>query len=107
LKEIREEVEKLAQGIDLTDAPQWRQTEAGRVAEWQESRNIDNDPEAKEKWLKMEQARADENWRKRERRLTRQRDRGALKLSVPNGNGGRNEPIAAGENVSDSPGIGL
>ena len=48
--------------IDLTETPQWRETEAGCVAEWQESRNIENNPDAREKWLKREQALADEKW---------------------------------------------
>jgi hypothetical protein len=79
LKEIRAEVENLAQGMDLSAPPQWRETEAGRVAEWQESRNIEQDPVAREKWLNRELALADEKWQKRERRLARQRELGAIK----------------------------
>lgn len=71
LSEVRAEVEKLAQGMDLSELPQWRQTEAGRVAEWQESRAIEQDPEASERWLKRELALADEKWLKRERRMAR------------------------------------
>jgi hypothetical protein len=85
LNEIRAEVEKLAQGMDLSEPAQWRQTEAGRVAEWQESRAIEEDPVAKEKWLKRELAQSDEKWLKRERRLTRERVRDALRQ--PNGEG--------------------
>jgi hypothetical protein len=83
LKDIRAEVEKLAQGMDLSELPQWRETEAGRVAEWQESRNIEQDPAAREKWLKRELALADEKWQKRERRLAKLRERSPL----PPGNG--------------------
>ena len=78
LKEIRAEVEKLAQGMDLSEPPQWRETEAVRVVEWQESRNIEQDPIAREKWLKRELALADEKWQKRERRLARLRERTPL-----------------------------
>jgi hypothetical protein len=62
LKDIREAAVELAE-------VSWRETEAGRAAEWQQSREIDNDPQAKEKWLLREQAAADERWRRRERRL--------------------------------------
>lgn len=78
LREIRAEVEKLAQGSDLTAPPEWRETEAGRVAQWQESRNIEQDPDAREKWLRRELEAADEKWQKRERRLERRRKRDAL-----------------------------
>jgi hypothetical protein len=84
LKEIRQEVEKLAQSKDLADPPQWRETEAGRVAEWQESRRIENDPQESEKWLKREQAAADEKWLKHERRLAKRK---ALGLPVLTGAG--------------------
>ena len=80
LKDIRQTIEKLAQGKDFPGKISWRETEAGRAAEWQQSREIENDPQAKEKWLKRAQADADERWRKRERRLaTNHRD---LKLSA-------------------------
>src|SRR5579864_7192442 len=78
LKDIRSEVEQLAQGMDLSEPPQWRQTEAGQVAEWQESRNIEQDLEAREKWLKRELAAADEKWLKHERRVAKRRERDAL-----------------------------
>jgi hypothetical protein len=87
LKEIREQIEKLAQSLDLTDAPQWRETEAGRAAEWQESRNIDNDPAAKENWLKRQQAVADEKWIKHEKRLAKRLQREALRQAGGVGNG--------------------
>src|SRR5207249_3717126 len=77
LKDIRNEIENLAQGMNLGEIPQWRETEAGRVAEWQESRDIENDAEAKTKWLEREQARADEKWTKHERRAAKRRDRDA------------------------------
>ena len=71
LNEIRQEVEKLTQGADFTGTPQWRETEAGRASEWQQSREIENDVQAKADWLKREQSWADEKWLKRERRLAR------------------------------------
>src|SRR5882762_2337115 len=43
LKDIHEQVEKLAVGTDLSEAPKWWETEAGKVAEWQQSRQIEND----------------------------------------------------------------
>jgi hypothetical protein len=82
LKEIREEIEKLAHGVDLTEPAQWRTTEAGRVAEWQESRNIENDPVARAKWLEREQARADEKWLKHERRVAKRRERESIKQTA-------------------------
>jgi Meiotically Up-regulated Gene 113 (MUG113) protein/uncharacterized protein DUF4041 len=82
LNEIRQEVGKLTQGKDFTGTPQWRETEAGRVAQWQESRDIENDSQRKDKWLKDEQALADERWLKRERRLARRGGGDALVLSV-------------------------
>jgi hypothetical protein len=78
LKDVRRTVEKLAQEKDFTDKLSWRETEAGRAAEWQECREIENDPEAREKWLTREQAAVDERWRKRERRLANRRAQGAL-----------------------------
>jgi hypothetical protein len=84
LDEIRQEVGKLTQGKDFTGTPQWIETEAGRVAQWQESRDIENDPQRKVKWLKDEQALADERWHKRELRLAR-RGTDASMLSVSDG----------------------
>ncbi len=78
LKDIRQTVERLAQEKDFPGKISWRETEAGRAAEWQESQKIENDPEAKEEWRKREQADADERWRKRERRLANRRAQGAL-----------------------------
>jgi len=79
LKSIRGEVEKLVHGIDLAEPPQWRTTEAGKVAEWQESRNIENDPVLKAKWLETEQAEADKKWQKHERRVAKRRERDAAR----------------------------
>jgi hypothetical protein len=95
LKEIRAEVETLAQGMDLSAPPQWRETEAGRVAEWQESRNIEQDSVAREKWLKRELASADEKWQKREKRLARQRELNGAKK-------GSGESVAANETVNQT-----
>ena len=82
LKDIRQTVEKLAREKNFADKLSWRDTEAGRAAEWQQSREIENDPQAKEKWLKRAQADADERWRRRERRLANNhRDLGSLALS--------------------------
>jgi hypothetical protein len=84
LEEIHQEVEKLKQqgeGCEL----EWRKTEAGRIAEWQESRDIENDSQRKDKWLKLEQASADERWVKRERRFARRGGGDALMLSVSDG----------------------
>jgi hypothetical protein len=80
LKSIRGEVEKLVHGIDLTEPAQWRTTEAGKVAEWQESRSIENDPVLKAKWLQAEQAKADEKWQKHERRVAKRRERDAARV---------------------------
>ena len=77
LKDIRQKVEKLAQEKDFPGKISWRETEAGRAAEWQESREIENDPEAKKQWEKRAIADAEENWRKRERRLAKRREQGA------------------------------
>ena len=82
LKEIRQEVEKLTHGTDFNGTPQWRETEAGRASEWQESREIENDAQARANWLKREQAAADEKWLKRERRLANLRERGAAAFPV-------------------------
>ena len=79
LTEIREEVAK------LTKDAQWRETEAGRASEWQESLEIENDPQARDKWLKGEQEAADERWRKRERRLANRRALGVLTPSNSDG----------------------
>jgi len=57
------------------------ETEAGRVAEWQESRDIENDLQRRARWLEHEQASADERWHQRERRLAR-RGTDASMLSV-------------------------
>jgi hypothetical protein len=100
LKEIRAEVDKLAQGMDLSEPPQWRETEAGRVAEWQESRNIEQDPVAREKWLNRELALADEKWQKRERRLARLRECSPL----PQGNGEMNK-VNPSEEQSSTQGV--
>ncbi len=82
LEDIRQTVEKLAQEKDFPGKVSWRETEAGRAAEWLYSRDIENDPQAKEKWRKRAQADADERWRKRERRIaTNHRDLGSLGLS--------------------------
>ena len=51
------------------------------MAEWQESRAIEQDPEAREKWLKRELALADEKWLKRERRMARRREREGVKTA--------------------------
>ena len=80
LDEIHQQVEKLKQQGEDCDL-KWIETEAGRVAEWQESHNIENDSQRKDKWLKLEQALADERWHKRERRLAR-RGTDASMLSV-------------------------
>ena len=70
LEEIHQEVEKLKQqGEDCK--LEWKKTEAGRVAEWQESRDIENDLQRRTRWLEDEQASADERWHQRERRLAR------------------------------------
>jgi len=79
LKSIRQEVEKLVHGIDLAEPPQWRTTEAGKVVEWQESRNIENDPVLKAKWLATEQAEADKKWQQHERRVAKRRERDAAR----------------------------
>jgi hypothetical protein len=81
LNDIRQTVEKLAQEKNFTDKISWRETEAGRAAEWQYSRDIEKDNEAKERWRKREEAAADERWRKRERRLANRRDLGVFPLS--------------------------
>ena len=70
LEEIHQEVEKLKQQGEDCEL-EWRTTEAGRVAEWQESRDIESDSQRRDRWLKFEQALADERWQKRERRLAR------------------------------------
>jgi hypothetical protein len=69
LKEIRGAVEKLAQDKGFADGVSWRETEAGRAAEWKESRDIEQNVEAKQRWLVREQAAGEERWRKRQRRL--------------------------------------
>jgi F0F1-type ATP synthase membrane subunit b/b' len=81
LEEIHQEVEKLKQQGEDCEL-EWRKTEAGRVAEWQESRDIENDSQWKDKWLKFEQAAADERWLNRERRLAGRRDWDALRPSA-------------------------
>lgn len=73
LKDIRQIVEKLAKEKNFTNKISWRETEAGRAAEWQQCREIENDPEAKEKWLKRAQADADDRWHKREQRWANNR----------------------------------
>jgi hypothetical protein len=83
LEEIHQEVEKLKQQGEDCEL-KWIETEAGRVAEWQESRDIENDLQRKARWLKNEQASADERWQIRERRLAR-RGTGASILSVSDG----------------------
>lgn len=70
LQEIHQEVEKLKQKGEDCEL-KWIETEAGRVAEWQESRDIENDSQRKARWLQNEQASADERWHIRERRLAR------------------------------------
>jgi hypothetical protein len=84
LEEIHQEVEKLKQQGDDCKL-EWRKTEAGRVAEWQESHRIESDPQAKESWFKREQALADERWRRRERIFARRVGNGALMLSDSDG----------------------
>jgi hypothetical protein len=86
LKDIRQTVEKLAQEKDFPGKISWRQTEAGRAAEWQYSRQIENDLEAKKQWEKRAIADADENWRKRERRLAKRRELGASDSDAPETN---------------------
>jgi hypothetical protein len=84
LKEIRELVQKLAVGTDLSEPPQWWETEAGKVAEWQQSRQIENDPVERDKWLKREQGEADERWLKHLKRLAKRLERNPLP-AAPNG----------------------
>ena len=55
--------------------------DAGRIMAEAESRQIENDSEAREKWLKREQAAADERWRKREHRLANRREQGTSALA--------------------------
>jgi hypothetical protein len=81
LNDIRQTVEKLAQEKHFADKLSWRETEAGRAAEWQESHDIESDSQAKEKWRKREEDAADERWRKRERRLANRQEQGAFMLS--------------------------
>jgi hypothetical protein len=81
LNDIRQTVDKLAQEEHFADKLSWRETEAGRAAEWQESHDIESDSQAKEKWRKREEAEADERWRKRERRLANRQEQGAFALS--------------------------
>jgi hypothetical protein len=83
LQEIHQEVEKLKQQGEDCEL-KWVETEAGRVAEWQESRDIENDSQRKVKWLNNEQASADERWHIRERRLAR-RATDASVLSISDG----------------------
>lgn len=84
LEKIHQEVEKLKQQGEDCEL-EWKITEAGRVAEWQESRDIENDLQRKAKWLETEQALAEERWLKRERRLARG-GQDALMLSASDDN---------------------
>jgi hypothetical protein len=96
LKEIRQEVERLVATKELADTPQWRETEAGKVVEWQESRRIENDPQEREKWLKTALADADEKWRKHERRLAKRKELVGAQVAKQGGNGAPNgEPTAS------------
>ena len=82
---------RAARAKDFADKRSWRETKAGRAAEWQQSREIKNDLQAKEKWLSRAQADADERWRRRERRLANNhRDLGSWALSDLS-NGGADE----------------
>lgn len=81
LNDIRQTVEKLAQENHFADKLSWRETEAGRAAEWQESHDIESDDEARKRWLKHEEDEADKRWRKRERRLANRQEQGAFALS--------------------------
>jgi hypothetical protein len=56
LKDIRQEVEKLKQAQDYTGEIKW--TEEAAATQWRESQKIDNDPQEMEKWLRIEQAKA-------------------------------------------------
>ena len=56
LKDIRQEVEKLKKDEDYTGEITW--TDEAAATQWRESQKIDSDPKELEKWLRIEQAKA-------------------------------------------------
>ncbi|MFM2082183.1 MAG: hypothetical protein RL380_874 [Verrucomicrobiota bacterium] len=69
LNDIRTEVEKLKQGEDFTGNVTW--TEKAKAAQFYETRSIEADPQANEKWLKVQAARIERRFRQLERDASR------------------------------------
>ena len=85
LNDIRQVVETLKQGEDYDGNVIW--TEKARAAQFYDTRDIDTNPPAKEKWLKLQAAKIERRLRQVEREPLQ-----AAPLSEGEGNGGGQEP---------------